>query len=272
MGAFGLLLRVVVRLFQFVGLLSAGDHVFFRSPVSQVEQAAAVAAEGHIGILKCDFFSADRAADGRAGHTRLLIPVSRIHEATLRHGADSELPASTMNRAPRAGLPLLARRILVQSRIQFRSRGGRLYITQDDFLVGQSLAVQLLVGIQILAKRGSIQGNSGKRAARAGIGQDFGSHLRIRFGARCSADRAAGNADIASKREFALQQRLLSTGFHYEHYDIGFRTADLKAETTALNADRRRSAPPGAVRIVANHESFAELSAEYKRRFLYSRN
>src|SRR5579883_79121 len=38
-----------------------GDHVFFRSPVAEIDQLAAFAAKRHEGILKTDFFVADGA-------------------------------------------------------------------------------------------------------------------------------------------------------------------------------------------------------------------
>jgi len=53
--------------FQFIDLLRLNrcrDYIFFRCPISEVDDPAAIAAKRHVGILNFDFFLANRATQG----------------------------------------------------------------------------------------------------------------------------------------------------------------------------------------------------------------
>lgn len=140
-------------------------------------------------------------------------------------------------------------------------------LASHDFPRGDRASIEVLVGAAIGTERGTFERDSGKRAARAGIAQDFRAHVRVGVRGRISPERAGSDREIAAEFHFGVHQASRAAIIHHEQHEVSGFATNLETETATFERDHYGRAPLSGEILAgaADHRAAAETSADNKR-------
>src|SRR5688572_19639964 len=178
--------------------------------------------------------------------------------------------------APRAGpkFGLLRNDGIARQRCnQFISRWWCWNAVLKNVLVFDFLAVELFVVAVIRLDRAAVQGHACKRTLRPRVSEHFRLHQRLGVGGSLCSHGACHCGPFTANGELAALHELFGTGLvHHQHDDVGFASADLEAEATALKSDRGGSRPSGTLSLPAICDTDPILTTDDKTTFLHPGN
>src|SRR5271155_1129579 len=132
---------------------------------------------------------------------------------------------------------------MIQQADQRMSRVRRRYGARNDFLGGDFLAVERLVGIAVRVHRGAFERDAGEKTLGTRVGEHVNFHGIgvVALGLRAGGTSSSGG--VAAEFGLAIQNLLDAFVAHnYEHKIGGCRT-ELDAEAALIERVHSRSAP-----------------------------